>query len=261
MKKINYLVATVIASAILPMSAGAETVIPVKYELRDSSSDSVDIKVESSGVKVGDVDQDGLPDIQAVGGRAELEKFLKVQSTTQSKDSDGSSERLLPTVNKKTDTSSQRVLPTVNKREAKVIVRGWDTEKKEEVANMEKNIKATAEADENIASIEIKPEKIEMQYRRPAKLFGFIPVAYYHAFTIDDKGNVAQGHPWWLAFAKDDADSFGSDAKYVFQNNQSDLRFIKMQTAIEQQVQRFNALSNVLKTRHEAAMNSIRNIK
>lgn len=231
------------------LSAGASSVIPVEYKLMDSAADPTDVQVDAR-IRAADLDRDGMVDVQtSVGGRAELEQF-------------NSAERLLPTVNKKTvDASSERVLPTVNKRVAKVTVRGWDAEKKEEVANMEKNVKAAADADENIASIEIRPEKIEMTYRRPAKLLGFIPVAYYHAFTVDDKGNVAQGHPWWLAFAKDDADNFGSDVKYVFQNNQSDLRFIKMQTLIEQQVQRFSSLSNVMKTRHDVAMNAIRNMK
>lgn len=247
MNKINYfLVLGILAS--FALTAGASSVIPVEYKLMDSTSDPTDVQVDAR-IRAADLNRDGVVDVQtSVGGRAELEQF-------------NSAERVLPTVNKKTDASSQRVLPTVNKREAKVVVRGWDAEKKEEVANMEKNVKATTDADENIASIEIRPEKIEMTYRRPAKLFGFIPVAYYHAFMVDDKGNVAQGHPWWLAFAKDDADNFGSDVKYIFQNNQSDLRFIKMQTLIEQQMQRFSSLSNVMKTRHDTAMNAIRNMK
>lgn len=203
----------------------------------------------SQGVRVQATDLNG-------DGQADIE--LKVTSTETG---GNEASRVLPTVNKKTDASAQRVLPTVNKRTAKVTVRGWDTEKKELIENLEKNAAATVEADENIAELQVSPDKIEMKYKRSAKLFGFIPVAYHHAFTVDDKGNVAQGHPWWLALAKDDADNFGSDVKYVFQYNESELRFIKAPTAMEWQIQRFSSLSNIMKTRHEAMMNSIRNIK
>ncbi|MEK7641038.1 MAG: hypothetical protein AAB389_03520 [Patescibacteria group bacterium] len=264
MNKINYLLAAgAAASFLLPTFAGATEVIPVQYDLRDSSSDPV--QIDARGVIIGDVDQDGVPDLQVVGGKAELEKFNSQSGGAAPATINTSHSNIKNMISSDNDPNESgnlpRLLPTVNKREATVIVRGWDVEKKEAIVGIEKNVKATAEADENIGSITIAPDKIEMTYRRPAKLFGFIPVAYYHAFTVDDKGNVAQGHPWWLMFAKDDADNFGSDVKYVFQHNQSDLRFIKMQTVMEQQMQRFSALSNILKTKHDTVKNSISNIR
>ncbi|MDO8466672.1 MAG: hypothetical protein Q7S83_00860 [bacterium] len=264
MKKINYSAAAgAVVLFAMPILVGATSVIPVQYELRDSSSDSVDLKVESSVIV--DVNRDGLPDLQTVGGRAELDKFNSGtggDAPSAINTSHSNIKNMISSDNDPNDPQgSPRLLPTVNKKTAKVTVRGWDAEKKEAIMGMEANVKATVEADENISSITIAPDKIEMAYRRPAKLFGFIPVAYQHAFTVDEKGNVAQGHPWWLMFAKDDADNFGSDVKYIFQNNQTDLVFIKMQTIMQQQMQRFSALSNVMKSRHEAAMNSIRNMK
>lgn len=206
------------------------------------------IAVDGATAVIVDADGDGLPDLQNVGGRAELDQYNAAAS-----------ERVLPTVNKKTTVTISN--EGRDRMMMRVIVRGWDAEKKELVEDFEKNIEAVAGADGNIVSAEVTPDAIKVSYKRPAKLFGFIPVAYYHAFTVDGKGNVAQGHPWWLAFAADDAATFGPDVAEVFQHNQSDLRFIKMQTMMEQQLQRFSALSNVMKSRHEAAMNSIRNMK
>ncbi|MDP1718905.1 MAG: hypothetical protein Q8L24_00560 [bacterium] len=177
-------------------------------------------------------------DLQKVGGKAEYESFTATNNA-----------------------DSQKVLPTVNKRTASVIVRGWDAEKKELVDVLEKNAKATAEADENIVSAEVDKDKIEVIYRRPAKLFGFIPVAYYHAFTVDGKGNISNGKPWWLMFASGDADQFGSDVDALFQDGQSKLRYIKAPTDLEQQLQRFSALSNILKTKHDTVKNSINNVR
>ncbi len=225
----------------MPALAGATA----PAELRDSTSDSE------------------IVNIQPAGTNADYQKWAQtdepkiVQARTGDVDEDGSASRVLPTVNKKTDVT----ISNEGRDRLRVTVRGWDAEKKEAVDNLEKNAKSVTDADENIVSAEISPEEVKVSYKRPAKLFGFIPVAYYHAFTVDGKGNVSHGTPWWLAFATDDASTFGADVAEVFQHNQSDLRFIKMQTVMEQQLQRFSALSNVMKARHEAAMNSIRNMK
>ncbi len=156
------------------------------------------------------------------------------------------------------DGATDRLLPTVNKRTATVTARGWDPEKK---AIIEARIKAVTDKDENIVSAEVDTDKVEVQYRRPAKLFGFIPVAYYHAFTVDGKGNIAQGHPWWLIFATGDADVFGADVDHIFQHNQSDLRWIKAPTELELQTQRFSALTDILKTRHDASQQAVSDLK
>ncbi len=183
--------------------------------------------------------------------------------------------RLLPTVNKKTESV---IVPPgdvggdgtpaaainnshsniKNLKTAAVTLRGWDPDKKELISG---RIKAVTDADENIASAEVDTDKVEVQYRRPAKLLGFIPVVYYHAFTVDGKGNVAQRHPWWLAFAISDADTFGADVDHVFQHNQSNLEFLKMPTDIEKQSQIFSALTNILKSKHDASQAAINNTK
>ncbi len=198
------------------------------------------IAIDAASTVVVDVDKNGLPDLQNVGGQEELQKFNAGVGAEVK--------------------NASRQTPKKDFGD-RVRVRGWDAEKKGLVDNLEANTKSVAEADENIVSAEISPEEIKVSYKRPAKLFGFIPVAYYHAFTVDDKGNVSNGKPWWLIFATNDGVSFGSEVTEVFQHNQSDLVFIKMQTIMEQQMQRFSALSNVLKTKHDTVKNSINNIR
>lgn len=211
-------------------------------------------------------------DLQPAGGRTEYEKFQRANAT-QPGDLNGdgvidaaesaintshANIKNLEAVDANNPQAANRLLPTVNKRTAAVTVRGWDPDKK---AIIEARVKEVADKDENIASAEVDTDKVEIQYRRQAKLFGFIPVAYYHAFTVDGKGNISHGTPWWLALAKDDASTFGADVKYIFQHNQSDLRYIKMPTDIEQQTQRFNALINILKARHDASQQAVSNLK
>ena len=43
--------------------------------------------------------------------------------------------------------------------------------------------------------------------------------------------------------------------------NESDLQFLKLQQSLQQLGASYNTISNVLKTRHETAMNSVRNMK
>lgn len=135
----------------------------------------------------------------------------------------------------------------------------WDSGA--DVGSLELRAKDVAEKDENIRSVEVRQDSVKVVYRRPAKLFGFIPVAYYHAFTLDGKGQLAHGRPWWLIFARSDVQDFEKNVKAAFQNNQSNLDFLKLQDAVQKQSRALEVLSNVLKTSHDTAMSVIRNLK
>lgn len=140
-----------------------------------------------------------------------------------------------------------------------IQVRGWDPIKKEEAQSAVLKVLEKTK-DENIARAVAEPEKVEVRYKRPAKLFGFLPVAYQHAFTLDGKGQLSHGRPWWLIFATDDAAQFGDDVKKAYQNNQSNLEFLKLQNIIQRQLKALEILTNVLKAQNDAAQSSIQNI-
>ena len=127
--------------------------------------------------------------------------------------------------------------------------------------NFEKNTENIAEQDKNIGTVELSPETLKVEYKRPAKLFGFIPVAYYHAFTVDGKGNIAQGHPWWLILATSDANNFASTVVSDFKKQQDQLRWVKAPTALELAAQHLSALAGILKARHDASQQAISNLK
>lgn len=191
-------------------------------------------------------DASGNVDLQPAGGKAE---YSDVQSGARALG-------VVPAGYDANEPSSARVLPTVNKRTAAEItaavsVHGWESEKASVVQDFEENTEKLAENDDNITSIEATPDGIRIAYKRNAKLFGFIPVAYYHAFTVDGKGNMAQGRPWWLIFATSDAASFGDNVMMDFKKQQDALRWFKAPTALELAAERLSALANILKTRHD----------
>ncbi len=247
MEKINCsAVAGVAVLLTLPILAGA---VEVQYQLKDSSSDPVSVQIDAKGVVITDTDLDGSPELQKVGGRAEMEKFNNKNLQTADLDRDGAEDVVV------SETSRQTPKRDFGDR---VQIRGWDPDRKEA---LEAKLKLITDKDENIAKAEVEQEKIKISYRRPAKLLGFIPVAYYHAFTMDGKGNISHGKPWWLALASSDANDFASEVSAAFQNNQSNLDFLRLQDLVARQSRAFEILSNILKTRHDVAMNAIRNMK
>ncbi len=122
-------------------------------------------------------------------------------------------------------------------------------------------IKKISEKDENISVAEVSEESVKVEYRRPAKLFGVIRVNYGHLVSLDRTGKLTGKKPWWLAFAKDDADTFMSEMQSLFQNNPTNLDFLKIKNLIDSQAQAFQTLSNVLKTKHDTVKNSVGNIR
>lgn len=182
-------------------------------------------------------------DVQPAGTKSDYEKTQtgSAELRIQSGDITGG----------KTEKQTPTVTPVL-----KVI---WDSEA--DVGSLELRAKDVAEKDENIRSVEVRHDSVKVVYRRPAKLFGFIPVAYYHAFTLDGNGQLAHGRPWWLIFARSDVQDFEKNVEEAFQNNQSNLDFLKLQDAVQKQSRALEVLSNVLKTSHDTAMSVIRNLK
>lgn len=158
-----------------------------------------------------------------------------------------------------TDESSERVLPTVNKRtvEAKVTVQGWDVEKK---AAIEGTIQNETNENPYIDSVAISENTLTIDYLIPAKLFGFISVQMHTVITSDENANVKVQFPWWkfLATSQLSKSKVEAELNYVFQNNQTDLEFLKAKASQDRQVEIFIKISN---TMHEMSKSIIANIK
>ena len=183
----------------------------------------------------------------------------KVQVQVKGNDLSGdATERVLPTVNKADgdEGNSERLLPTVNKKTgAKVTVRGWDTEKKEEV---ESTINAKVEEDENIRMVEISEENVVVVYATPAKLFGFVNITMNLTIETSADGKVKVRLPWYSFLVSSEFKKAKEKFDYIFQNNETNIDFINAKGSAETQIEIFIQIS---KTMHEMSKSIIQNIK
>ena len=157
------------------------------------------------------------------------------------------------------ETDNQRVLPTVNKKTTtKVTVRGWDMEKKEQI---EAKIQTALEHNPQITNLEVSENSVLVKYGATAKLFGFIPMTMNINVEADANANVKVKFPWYKFMVTSYFSNAAELLNGVFQNNQSDLEFLRSKAAEDRQVEIFIRISNSLKAMHEMSKPIIQNIK
>jgi hypothetical protein len=147
-------------------------------------------------------------------------------------------------------------------RNGKVEVRGWDPERKEVTIKPE-NVEgaqdfldlvgATVASDKNIGKVAIGPEKIELEYAQPAKLFGFIPMSLTAKVVLSNKEKPKVKFPWYAFFTSDNAKEVEDeiDALSLAWGAIPDTGDTQMQD----RAFRFQAVSNLLKASHDAESN------
>jgi hypothetical protein len=156
-----------------------------------------------------------------------------------------------------------------NDNTKKVTVKGWDPEKKEAIIqksntgrlkwmapeSMKKNINTS---EDNLKSMLGLLDDLEKQVGRdqnnPAVTINTTRsnIKRYKAAVSD------------LIQALDNLQMMDRDAamnKLIMQRNETDLEFIKLRDSIHNLGTQYNAISNVLKTKHDTAKNSIGNIR
>lgn len=157
------------------------------------------------------------------------------------------------------ETGNQRVLPTVNKKTtAKVTVRGWDAEKKEQI---EVKIGEALENNPRISSLEVSENSVLVQYGATAKVLGFIPITMNINVEADANAKVKVKFPWYKFMVKSNFSNAAELLNGVFQNNQTNLEFLKSKAAEDRQVEIFIQISNSLKAMHDMSKPIIQNIK
>lgn len=72
-------------------------------------------------------------------------------------------------------------------------------------AHLEELAEALVQSDKSVLNIETGESGFRMVYRHRAKLLGFIPLSYKLDTTVDARGQVHTGKPWWLFLASDHA--------------------------------------------------------
>lgn len=179
-----------------------------------------------------------------------------------------------------------------------VKVRGWDPVKKEVIIkpkNIENGeeflhfIGAVTLSDENIESVSLNFEKIKLRYDQPAKLFGFIPMSLRAQVEIDEKSQVKVKFPWYAFLTSGNRDEVREEIRNAVQersisnndiiddivpevargvqteilsmdlsgaeHSQTDLDFLRERAGL------FQTIVEAMRSAHDTASNSIRNMK
>lgn len=208
------------------------------------------------------VESSGKLDTTNKGLDTKIDSSVEVK--TEVKDTNDSSQRVLPTVNKvdsKDDSSgnSERLLPTVNKKTgAKVQVRGWDPDKKEAILG---KIQATLENNPEIKMADVDEDSVEIKYSAPGKFLGLFPMNFNLNVSADSEARVKVKFPWHRFLLKTEFSNTAELLNGVFQHNQTDLEFLKSKASEDRQVEIFITISNSLKIMHEMSKSIIGNIK
>ncbi|RJQ13433.1 hypothetical protein C4553_03560 [Candidatus Parcubacteria bacterium] len=170
-----------------------------------------------------------------------------------------------------------------------VEVRGWDPQQKQDFLgtvkefaevkseqDLENFAKGALIEDENLDNIAIGEEGVQIAYKMPAKFLGVFNVSIKLDGEVDDEGQVKIKYPWYgFLFRKQvkasdvqaEAEKAVSGIKQTIQtqvklaDSEGDLASLELQAKIQQLAQTFQTLSNIMKTKHDTAMNAIRNIR
>lgn len=163
----------------------------------------------------------------------------------------------------------------------KVTVRGWDPEKKEEIISrpeavktsedLKVYVKAVALDDPAIEAITLGKESLSVKSKEEGKLFWFIPVEMSSLVTVEYKlSDSSEDHvsvklPWWGVFVKKNYGASALEAELttgVFDpakwqkvdNSEAPVGASRISQVL-------SAVSNVLKTKHDTAKNSVANVR
>jgi len=157
-----------------------------------------------------------------------------------------------------------------------VEVRGWDPKEKQEfLATVKTHAQVRSEQDlenfakgvllenENKEEISLNFEKITMEHRSSGKLFGFIPISFTQRVELeaegDDAGRVKVKMPWFSFLLKADvpAEDIETEVEASISANLGN----NENWDFGGQAEIIATISNVLKTKHDTAKNSVGNIR
>jgi len=170
-----------------------------------------------------------------------------------------------------------------------VEVRGWDaTQKSEfllkvkthaEVASgkdLENFARGVLLKDENIGSVAIDEEGVQIAYKVQGKLFGFIPHAFTEVITVKASDSAEERvkvrFPWYRFLLSIDASAKDIEALLNKDLTDNNVEFNPLATAgtsietnseadLSALAKALETISNVLKTKHDTVKNSINNVR
>lgn len=241
----------------------------------DSSEKKGNVEVEFK-VEKGESMEEGDPDRPLTGGNSETEGIEPDEIDFRDDDSDDDS--IMEDEDDHGNTISVRA----------VEVRGWDSEEKEAFMNtvkthaqvqsgedLENFAKGVLLEDESVESVSFDDGKIEVKYKAQARLFGFIPFRFTETIRIEaneeEANRIQVRFPWYSFLLSSDISAADLKDLLAEDLDNENVTFNPLATggtgdmSVEGNAsvfaQALEALSNALKARHEAAMNSVRNLK
>lgn len=126
-------------------------------------------------------------------------------------------------------------------------------------AELQSFVNTVTEADENIGEVVIATGTISIEYKQPARLFGVIPSALRPQVTVfvgtTSARHVKVKFPWYHVFFKKEVDLSDLESQIEARERLS----VPADTHTVARI--FETLSNILKTKHDTAKNSIGNIR
>ncbi len=158
-----------------------------------------------------------------------------------------------------------------------VVVRGWDPKKKEEFMSEQKEaseVRSGQElehfaqgvllADEKIIDVQFNPKELSVSYEAEGKLLWFIPVSYTERLIArgDEGGEVtfATKKPWWgfLVGTNNEGEEVAAEAA---KKHKETIEISSWSFGASNHAMLLGTISNVLKTKHDTAKNSVGNIR
>jgi len=258
---------------------------------RVSATERVQIVValKNTGIEPDEIDYDGSQETnfgvlldggESGGGddgeekKGNVETEWKVEKGESMMESEGEMDVSIPQTNG--NTVSVRA----------VEVRGWDPEKKEEFLStvkvhaevasgqdLENFARGILVSDENIKDIEVSDDEIEIEYRARGKLLGFIPLSFSERITVrtteSEEERVRIRFPWFSFLLQADVSTDDIARAIGDELDKENVQFNPLATGGTVDVsaqanifaQALQTISNVLKTKHDTAKNSVNNIR
>jgi hypothetical protein len=160
-----------------------------------------------------------------------------------------------------------------------VTVRGWDPKKKEEFMSERKEaaqVRSKQELehfaqgilleDEKIEEVQFNPKEVSVSFESEGKLLWLIPVSFTERIVAkgeeDDIATVSFDvkKPWWGFLVS--GDNEGEEvAKEAEKKHKETIEISSWSWGMSNQASLLKTISNVLKTKHDTAKNSVSNVR
>ncbi len=113
--------------------------------------------------------------------------------------------------------------------------------------------------DDNIDEAEVSTTSVKVVFKEEAKFLGIFTANLKMEVNADAEGRVKVRYPWFSFLYKKPIDA--SEVEVEIEEELSQSQEIKAKGSLQATAKMFSTISNVMKTRHDTAKNSVGNIR